>query len=350
VTEPILQAKDVVKHYPLTRGIIFKKQIGQVRAVDGVSFDVLPGETLGIVGESGCGKSTLARLVMRLEDPTSGEIWFEGEDVAHLGAKAMRSKRRDIQIVLQDPYTSLNPRMTVGDIVGEPFDIHPAVTPKGDRKKAVQDLLDVVGLNPEHINRYPHQFSGGQRQRIGIARGLALKPKIIVCDEPVSALDVSVQAQVINLFESLQNEFNLTYLFIAHDLSVVRHISDRVAVMYLGKVVEMGDEASIYEHPSHPYTQALLSAVPVPDPVGREDRRRIVLQGDVPSPANPPSGCRFRTRCWKAQDICAEQEPPLVQIGTEGGQYAACHFPEMRDIVDNDVPTAALDLSEMPPE
>ena len=238
----------------------------------------------------------------------------------------------------------------VGDIVGEPFDIHPSVLPKGDRKKAVQDLLDVVGLNPEHINRYPHQFSGGQRQRIGIARGLALRPKIIVCDEPVSALDVSVQAQVINLFESLQNEFNLTYIFIAHDLSVVRHISDRVGVMYLGKLVEVGDEASIYEHPAHPYTQALLSAVPVPDPVGRDDRKRIVLQGDVPSPANPPSGCRFRTRCWKAQDICAEQEPPLVRIGTQGGQFAACHFPQERDILDNDVPTAALDLSEMPQE
>ncbi len=350
MTEPILRVENVVKHYPLTRGIVFKKQVGSVRAVDGVSFDLFPGETLGIVGESGCGKSTLARLVMRLEDPTSGQIWFEGEDMATLGPKAMRSKRRDIQIVLQDPYTSLNPRMTVADIVGEPFDIHPSVVPKGDRKKAVQDLLDVVGLNPEHINRYPHQFSGGQRQRIGIARGLALRPKIIVCDEPVSALDVSVQAQVINLFESLQDEFNLTYIFIAHDLSVVRHISDRVGVMYLGKIVEIGDEASIYEHPSHPYTQALLSAVPVPDPVGREDRRRIVLQGDVPSPANPPSGCRFRTRCWKAQEICAEQEPPLIQIGTKGGQYSACHFPDVRDIVHNDVPTGALDLSEMPRE
>jgi len=350
VTEPILRVENVVKHYPLTRGIVFKKQVGSVRAVDGVSFDLFPGETLGIVGESGCGKSTLARLVMRLEDTTSGQIWFEGEDMATLGNKAMRSKRRDIQIVLQDPYTSLNPRMTVADIVGEPFDIHPSVVPKGDRKKAVQDLLDVVGLNPEHINRYPHQFSGGQRQRIGIARGLALRPKIIVCDEPVSALDVSVQAQVINLFESLQDEFNLTYIFIAHDLSVVRHISDRVGVMYLGKIVEIGDEASIYEHPSHPYTQALLSAVPVPDPVGREDRRRIVLQGDVPSPANPPSGCRFRTRCWKAQEICAQQEPPLLQIGTKGGQYSACHFPDVRDIVHNDVPTGALDLSEMPRE
>jgi oligopeptide transport system ATP-binding protein len=350
VTEPILRVDDVVKHYPLTRGIIFKKTVGQVRAVDGVSFDLLPGETLGIVGESGCGKSTMARLVMRLEAPTSGHIMFEGDDMATLNARAMRSKRRDIQIVLQDPYTSLNPRMTVGDIVGEPFEIHSSVVTKGERKKAVQDLLEVVGLSPEHINRYPHQFSGGQRQRIGIARGLALRPKIIVCDEPVSALDVSVQAQVINLFERLQDEFNLTYIFIAHDLSVVRHISDRVAVMYLGKIVEIGDELSIYENPAHPYTQALLSAVPVPDPVGRESRKRIVLQGDVPSPANPPSGCRFRTRCWKAQDICEQQEPPLIQIGTRGGQFAACHFPEVRDIVDNDVPTAALDLSEMPRE
>ncbi|MGB3015905.1 MAG: dipeptide ABC transporter ATP-binding protein [Candidatus Nanopelagicales bacterium] len=350
MAETIMQVKDVVKHYPLTRGIVFKKTIGQVRAVDGVSFDLHKGETLGIVGESGCGKSTLARLIMRLEDPTAGEIWFEGEDMAHLGSKALRSKRRDIQIVLQDPYTSLNPRMTVGDIVGEPFEIHTSVAPKGDRKKAVQDLLEVVGLNPEHINRYPHQFSGGQRQRIGIARGLALRPKIIVCDEPVSALDVSVQAQVINLFEQLQDEFDLTYIFIAHDLSVVRHISDRVGVMYLGKIVEIGDEASIYEYPTHPYTQALLSAVPVPDPLGREGRRRIVLQGDVPSPANPPSGCRFRTRCWKAQDICAEQEPPLLQIGTKGGQYSACHFPQVRDILDNDVPTGAIDLSNMPKE
>jgi len=350
MTEPILRVDEAVKHYPLTRGIIFKKTIGQVRAVDGVSFDLFPGETLGIVGESGCGKSTMARLVMKLEKTTSGHIYFEGEDLESLGTRAMRSKRRDIQIVLQDPYTSLNPRMTVGDIVGEPFEIHGSVVTKGERRKEVQRLLEVVGLNPEHINRYPHQFSGGQRQRIGIARGLALKPKIIVCDEPVSALDVSVQAQVINLFEQLQDEFNLTYIFIAHDLSVVRHISDRVAVMYLGKIVEIGDELSIYSNPSHPYTQALLSAVPVPDPVGREDRKRIVLQGDVPSPANPPSGCRFRTRCWKAQDLCVQQEPPLIQIGTKGGQFSACHFPEVRDIVDNDVPTAALDLSEMPRE
>jgi oligopeptide transport system ATP-binding protein len=240
--------------------------------------------------------------------------------------------RRNIQIILQDPYSSLNPRMTVGDIIGEPFEIHPEVAPKGDRRRKVQDLLDVVGLNPEHINRYPHQFSGGQRQRIGIARGLALRPEVIICDEPVSALDVSVQAQVVNLLDALQNEFDLSYIFIAHDLSVVRHIADRVGVMYLGKIVEIGTDEQIYERPTHPYTQALLSAVPVPDPVGREERTRIILQGDVPSPANPPSGCRFRTRCWKAQDICAEQVPELiVRAGTH--HPSACHFAEEREIV-----------------
>jgi len=333
--EPILQVKDVVKHYPLTRGIIFKKEIGQVRAVDGVSFDLLPGETLGIVGESGCGKSTLARLVMKLEDPTSGEIWFEGEDMAHLGPKAMRAKRRDIQIVLQDPYTSLNPRMTVGDIVGEPFEIHSDVIPKGGRRKRVQELLDLVGLNPEHINRYPHQFSGGQRQRIGIARGIALNPKVLICDEPVSALDVSVQAQVVNLLEKLQNELGLAYVFIAHDLSVVRHISDRVGVMYLGKLVELGEEDQVYEHPTHPYTQALLSAVPVPDPTLRGKRDQIVLVGDVPSPANPPSGCRFHTRCWRAQDVCKAEEPILQDRPDGVTQHrSACHFAEPRTVVE----------------
>jgi oligopeptide transport system ATP-binding protein len=264
--EPIIQVRDLVKHFPLTEGILLKKQVGAVRAVDGVSFDLLRGETLGVVGESGCGKSTLGRLLMALEKPTSGSVVFEGQDMAKLEGKALRDMRRNIQIVLQDPYTSLNPRMTVADIVGEPFEIHPQVAPKGDRRRKVQELLDVVGLNPEHINRYPHQFSGGQRQRIGIARGLALRPKVIICDEPVSALDVSVQAQVVNLLEKLQDEFGLSYLFIAHDLSVVRHIADRVAVMYLGKIVEIGDEEEIYSHPTHPYTQALLSAVPVPDP------------------------------------------------------------------------------------
>jgi oligopeptide transport system ATP-binding protein len=334
--EKVLEVRDLVKHFPLTRGVLFQKQVGAVQAVDGVSFDLHRGETLGVVGESGCGKSTLARLLMALERPTAGHVFFEGQDVFALKGKALRDMRRNIQIVLQDPYTSLNPRMTVGDIVGEPFAIHPSVAPKGSRRSRVQELLDVVGLNPEHINRYPHQFSGGQRQRIGIARGLALRPKIIICDEPVSALDVSVQAQVINLLEKLQDEFGLSYLFIAHDLSVVRHIADRVAVMYLGKVVEIGDEDQIYSHPTHPYTQALLSAVPVPDPAMRGRGEQIILVGDVPSPANPPSGCRFRTRCWKAQDICATQPPALVERGGAPLGFdhpSACHFAEERAVI-----------------
>ncbi|MGW6508537.1 ABC transporter ATP-binding protein, partial [Streptomyces niveus] len=263
--EPILEVRDLVKHFPLTQGILFKRQIGAVKAVDGVSFQLAPGETLGVVGESGCGKSTVARMLVNLERPTSGEIRYKGEDITRLSGRALKAVRRNIQMVFQDPYTSLNPRMTVGDIIGEPFDIHPEVAPKGDRRRRVQDLLDVVGLNPEYINRYPHQFSGGQRQRIGIARGLALRPEVIVADEPVSALDVSVQAQVINLMERLQNEFDLSYVFIAHDLSIVRHISDRVGVMYLGRIIEIGTDTQIYDHPTHPYTQALLSAVPVPD-------------------------------------------------------------------------------------
>ncbi len=328
MAEPILVVKDLARHFPLTQGILFKKQIGAVKAVDGVSFDLSLGETLGLVGESGCGKSTLARLLLALDEPTAGQVMFEGEDIFSLSKKDLRRARRNIQIVLQDPYTSLNPRMTVGDIIGEPFDIHPEVAPKGDRRQKVRDLLDVVGLNPEFINRYPHQFSGGQRQRIGIARGLALQPKVIICDEPVSALDVSIQAQVINLLESLQDELDLAYLFIAHDLSVVRHISDRVAVMYLGRIVEIGDEDQIYTRPAHPYTQALLSAVPVPDPALRGKGKRIVLEGDVPSPANPPSGCHFRTRCWKAQDICAEQEPALeLRPGVD--HPSRCHFAEV---------------------
>ena len=328
MAEPILQVRDLVKHFPVTQGVLFRRTIGHVRAVDGVSFDLHKGETLGVVGESGCGKSTLAQVLMRLEKPTSGTATFEGQDMFKLQGSALRKWRRDMQIVLQDPYTSLNPRRTVGDIVGEPFEIHPEVAPKGQRRQKVQELLEVVGLNPEHIQRYPHQFSGGQRQRIGIARALALRPKVIVCDEPVSALDVSIQAQVMNLLGDLQQEFGLSYVFIAHDLGVVRHLSDRVAVMYLGKVVEIGTEEQIYEHPQHPYTQALLSAVPVPDPKLRGKREVIRLTGDVPSPANPPSGCRFRTRCWKAQDICAEQEPPLeVRLN---GHPSACHFAEER--------------------
>ncbi|MDP9445260.1 MAG: dipeptide ABC transporter ATP-binding protein [Actinomycetota bacterium] len=328
----VLQARDLKKHFPLTQGIVFKRTTGHVKAVDGVSFELRRGETLGVVGESGCGKSTLGRLLMGLERPTGGSLRLLGQEVNELDSDGLRRMRRNIQIVLQDPYSSLDPRMTVGDIVGEPFDVHSDVVPRKGRRKAVQDLLAVVGLNPEHINRYPHQFSGGQRQRIGIARALALRPEILVCDEPVSALDVSVQAQVINLFERLQGEFNLSYVFIAHDLSVVRHISDRVAVMYLGKIVEIGDETQIYDHPTHPYTQALLSAVPVPDPQLRGHRDQIVLEGDVPSPANPPSGCRFRTRCFKAQDVCATEEPLLVPR-EKSAHPSACHFAEERDVI-----------------
>ncbi|MFG2568571.1 ABC transporter ATP-binding protein [Streptomyces sp. NPDC048567] len=337
--EPILEVRDLVKHYPLTQGILIKKQVGAVKAVDGVTFDLGAGETLGVVGESGCGKSTVARLLVQLEKPTSGAIRYKGEDITKLSGRALKAVRRNIQMVFQDPYTSLNPRMTVGDIIGEPYEIHPEVAPKGSRRRKVQDLLDVVGLNPEYINRYPHQFSGGQRQRIGIARGLALNPEIIVADEPVSALDVSVQAQVVNLLDRLQAEFNLSYVFIAHDLSIVRHISDRVGVMYLGRFVEIGTDAEIYDHPTHPYTQALLSAVPVPDPAAREFRERIILHGDVPSPANPPSGCRFRTRCWKAQERC-ELEVPLLavpavfqDVDTPAQHPSACHFAEEKRVV-----------------
>jgi oligopeptide/dipeptide ABC transporter ATP-binding protein len=326
MADEILSVREVTKHFPLTRGILFQHQIGQVKAVDGVSFELRRGETLGLVGESGCGKSTLARLLMAAERPTSGSVYFEDRDVFSLSRAELRRLRRRMQLVMQDPYTSLNPRMTVGDIVGEPFAIHG--DPEGGRGKHVRELLEIVGLEPDHVNRYPHQFSGGQRQRIGIARALALRPDVIICDEPVSALDVSVQAQVMNLLADLQREFGLSYVFIAHDLAVVRHISDRVAVMYLGKIVETGDEAQIYDHPTHPYTQALLSAVPVPDPAKRTGQ--IVLEGDVPSPTDPPSGCRFRTRCWKAEDICAAEEPALeVRTGESAGRSAhpsACHF------------------------
>ncbi|MFI6822357.1 ABC transporter ATP-binding protein [Micromonospora sp. NPDC050187] len=328
----VLETRDLVKHFPLTKGIVFKKQIGAVRAVDGINIELRRGETLGIVGESGCGKSTLARLLVGLETPTSGDLFVQGRNMSKVGASERRRGRRNIQLVMQDPYTSLNPRMTVGDIVGEPFEVHPDVVPKAKRRTRVQELIDLVGLNPDHINRYPHQFSGGQRQRIGIARALALNPEIILCDEPVSALDVSIQAQVVNLLEKLQDELGLSYIFIAHDLSVVRHIADRVAVMYLGKIVEIGTEDEIYENPTHPYTQALLSAVPVPDPKLRGLRDQIVLTGDVPSPANPPSGCRFRTRCWKAQDICAEQVPAL-EAREHSAHPSACHFAEPRDVV-----------------
>jgi oligopeptide/dipeptide ABC transporter ATP-binding protein len=321
----ILEVRDLVKHFPLTQGILFKKQVGAVRAVDGVSFDLHEGETLGVVGESGCGKSTLARLLMALDEPTSGQVRFRGEDVFGRKRKSLKAMRRNIQIVLQDPYTSLNPRMTVGDIIGEPFDIHPEVAPRGDRRRKVQELLDEVGLNPEHINRYPHQFSGGQRQRIGIARGLALEPEIIICDEPVSALDVSVQAQVVNLLEDLQDRLGLSYIFIAHDLSVVRHISDRVAVMYLGRIVEVGSEDDIYENSAHPYTRRCCrrcrSSIRSP---GR--RRPDHAHRRRAEPGRPALGLPLPTRCWKAQDICAAQPPELVDRGQ--GHPVACHFAE----------------------
>jgi oligopeptide/dipeptide ABC transporter ATP-binding protein len=325
----LLEVTGLVKHFPVTRGIIWRQKVGAVQAVDDVSFTVPAGKTLGVVGESGCGKTTTGRLLTRLLEPTGGRIMFDGHDITHLSMGRMRPLRRDIQMIFQDPYSSLNPRHTVGGIVGAPLRLQKVKTENGI-KGTVQELLELVGLNPEHYNRYPHEFSGGQRQRIGIARTLALRPKLIVADEPVSALDVSIQAQVINLLEDLQNELGLTYVVIAHDLSVVRHISDQVAVMYLGKIVELAGRDQLYAAPRHPYTVALMSAVPVPAPVRSEGRRqrreRIRLSGDVPSPLNPPPACRFHTRCWKAQEVCRTQEPPLTELVS--GHQVACHFPE----------------------
>jgi peptide/nickel transport system ATP-binding protein len=336
----LIEVRDLEKHFPLRQGIILQKQVGAVRAVDGISFDVFEGETLGLVGESGCGKSTTARLLTRLLEPTGGEVVYKGNDIAHSSRSELKPLRRDMQMIFQDPYSSLNPRKTVGSIIGEPFIIHKLEKDDDKRKRLVQDLMDRVGLNPEHYNRFPHEFSGGQRQRIGVARAIALKPKLVVADEPVSALDVSIQAQIINLLSELQRELGLTIIFIAHDLSVVRHVCDRVAVMYLGKIVELAEADQLFEHPRHPYTGALLSAVPVPDPRMAREKQRQVLGGDVPSPTNPPPACRFHTRCPKARDGVCNVDEPLLEL-KEGGNLAACHYPLTGEEIAARVPTAA---------
>jgi peptide/nickel transport system ATP-binding protein len=324
MSTPLLKVTDLKKHFPITQAGFFKKEIGSVKAVDGVSLEVFPGETLGLVGESGCGKSTAGRSILRLLEPTSGEIEFNGIDVVKLKKKDLVLLRREMQMIFQDPFSSLNPRHTVGEIIGAPFAVQ-GVKPDGGVRKTVQDLMERVGLNPEHYNRYPNEFSGGQRQRIGIARAIALKPKLIVCDEPVSALDVSIQAQVLNLLDDIQKEFGISYLFVAHDLSVVRHISDRVSVMYLGKIMETATQEVLFAKPLHPYTHALLSAVPVADPDIERKRERIIITGDLPSPSNPPTGCVFSTRCWKVQDRCRTEAPVLTEVSP--GHKLACHFP-----------------------
>ncbi len=340
MSEVLLQVRDLVKHFPLTSGILLRRQIGAVQAVDGVSLDVVRGETLGIVGESGCGKSTTARLLMRLIEPTSGSIEFEGREIADAKGADLKALRREMQMIFQDPYSSLNPRKTVGTIISEPYIIHGLHGDGDERRKAVQEIMDVVGLNPEHYNRYPHQFSGGQRQRIGIARALALRPKVIIADEPVSALDVSIQAQILNLLRDLQREFGLTLIFIAHDLSVVRHMCDRVAVMYLGKLVELASSSELYTHPRHPYTGALMSAVPVADPRLAAQKQRQILVGDVPSPTNPPSACRFHTRCPKFVEGHCDVDTPELET-KEGGNLAACHYPLTDAEIGAAVPTAS---------